>query len=227
MISKLEFENSLQMPLPFWQSKSMDEVCDLLGNTVAQMVGFAQNNPHHCYDLFLHTLHTVDEIRPSYSTILRVAAFFHDIGKPSVAFEKQGRLVFYGHAKKSAELAAPILVKLGYPSQDVDLICFYISHHDDFISWVLPTEEYNRQNPYLKEITLENVKAHIQKTTVDDPILQHLDAKDIWLNLIELCRADASAQAEFVIINDQVIDSKDHKVQKTDRIREEILKIFT
>ena len=159
MIAKPDFENSLQEPLPFWQSKSREEVCDLLGNTVAQMVGFAQNNPHHCYDLFLHTLHTVDEIRPSYSTILRVAAFFHDIGKPSVAFEKQGRLVFYGHAKKSAEFAAPILVKLGYSSQDVDLICFYISHHDDFISWVLPTEEYNRQNPYLKEITLENVKA--------------------------------------------------------------------
>ena len=134
MMTRKEFETSLYNPLLNWQGKTKEDVRRLLNNTVAQMVKYDQHNPHHCYDLFIHTLRTVDDIGLSFSTILRVAAFFHDIGKPSVAFEKQGRLVFYGHAKKSSELAAPILSQLGYSELEKVLICFLISHHDDFIS---------------------------------------------------------------------------------------------
>lgn len=94
---------------------------------------------------------------------LRIAAFFHDIGKPYVAQEKQGRLVFYGHAAKSAEITIKILKNLGYSDQEVNRICFYIRHHDDFISWALPTESYDHENPYLVEITTENVATHIEK----------------------------------------------------------------
>ena len=49
------------------------------------MVAFDQRNPHHCYDLFLHTMHTVAGIKETAPALLRVAAFFHDIGKPIVA----------------------------------------------------------------------------------------------------------------------------------------------
>ena len=198
----------------------------LLGDAAAQMVGFEQHNPHHCYDLFMHTLHAVDAIDPSFPTILRTAAFFHDIGKPFVAIKKQGRLVFYGHARKSVEIAAPILTQLGYTAHEVDLICFYILHHDDFISWVLPTEQYDHQNPHIKEITLENVKAHTQKTMAGNALFEREDAKSVWLCLTELCRADASAQAEFVYRNGALIDSMAHKTQKTDRVKEMILALF-
>lgn len=227
MMTRKEFVHSLQKPLSFWQSKTKEDVRALLGDAAAQMVGFKQRNPHHCYDLFLHALHTVDGIHPSYSTILRVAAFFHDIGKPSVAFEKQGRLVFYGHARKSAEIVAPILAALGFSTHEVNLICFYISHHDDFISWVLPTENFDRQNPYLQEITLGNVEAHIRKVMSENSLFETEDKQSIWLELTELCRADVSAQAEFVYRNDKLIDSKAHKIEKIDRVREEVLVIFS
>ena len=46
---------------------------------------------------------------------------------------------------------------MGYDSKEIAQISFYISHHDDFISYVLPDENYNRSNPYLIEITPENV----------------------------------------------------------------------
>ena len=226
MIKKQEFENSLREPLSFWQNKSRDEVRDLLGNAVAQMIGFAQNNPHHCYDLFLHTLHAVDEIGSSYPTVLRTAAFFHDIGKPCVAFEKQGRTVFYGHAQESAQIAAPILAELGYSAREIELICFYITHHDDFISWILPAEKGDRQNPYQKEITLKNVGAHLKKVMRENALFEADDAKCVWLNLMELCRADASAQAEFVYKNGTLIDSRAHKMQKAGRIREIVSEFF-
>lgn len=126
-----QFEYSLINPLLFWSLKTKDEVSVLIGETAAVMVAFDQRNPHHCYDLFLHTMHTVAGIKETAPALLRVAAFFHDIGKPIVAMEKQGRLVFYGHAQKSAKVACPILKEMGYSDADIKEICFYIKHHDD------------------------------------------------------------------------------------------------
>ena len=209
-----QFEHSLINPLPFWSLKTKDEVSVLIGETTAVMVSFDQQNPHHCYDLFLHTLHTVAGIKETAPALLRVAAFFHDIGKPLAAMEKQGRLVFYGHAQKSAKVAYPILKEMGYSDAEIKEICFYIKHHDDFISWVLPEEEYNRENKYLVPITKKNMQKHIEKflkkTAVDD----FQPNKQSWENLLELCYADASAQADLVIQNGTIIDTKEHKLSK-------------
>lgn len=209
-----QFEHSLINPLPFWSLKTKDEVSVLIGETTAVMVSFDQQNPHHCYDLFLHTLHTVAGIKETAPALLRVAAFFHDIGKPLATMEKQGRLVFYGHAQKSAKVAYPILKEMGYSDAEIKEICFYIKHHDDFISWVLPEEEYNRENKYLVPITKKNMKKHIEKflkkTAVDD----FQPNKQSWENLLELCYADASAQADLVIQNGTIIDTKEHKLKK-------------
>lgn len=113
MMVREQFEHSLINPLLFWSLKTNDEVSVLIGEAAAVMVAFDQRNPHHSYDLFTHTLHTVAGVKETAPAIMRVAAFFHDIGKPSVAMEKQGRLVFYGHAQKSAEIASPILREIG------------------------------------------------------------------------------------------------------------------
>lgn len=209
-----QFEYSLMNPLSFWSLKTKDEVSVLIGETAAVMVSFDQQNPHHCYDLFLHSLHTVAGIKETAPALLRVAAFFHDIGKPLVAMEKQGRLVFYGHAQKSAKVAYPVLKEMEYSDAEIKEICFYIKYHDDFISWVLPEEEYNRENKYLVPITKKNMQKHIEKflkkTAVDD----FQPNKQSWENLLELCYADASAQADFVIQNGTIIDTKEHKLSK-------------
>ena len=126
MMNKGLFEDSLIQPLQFWGMKNKNEVSALLGEEVAQMVNYDQRNPHHRFDLFLHTLHTVQFVGSNSPTPLLVAAFFHDIGKPYVAKEKQGRLVFYGHAQKSAEIARQLLRSLGYTRVQTDHICFYI-----------------------------------------------------------------------------------------------------
>lgn len=128
--------------------------------------------------------------------------------------EKQGRLVFYGHAQKSAEIAIPILEKLGYSPEEVEEICFYIAHHDDFISWVLPDEDYNKENKYLVAITPENLRKHISKVTDKMTGKRFCPQEKNWQSLLQLCHADASAQAELVIQNSSVVDSKEHKLSK-------------
>ena len=209
-----QFEYSLINPLLFWSLKTKDEVSILIGETAAVMVAFDQRNPHHCYDLFLHTMHTVAGIKETAPALLRVAAFFHDIGKPIVAMEKQGRLVFYGHAQKSAKVACPILKEMGYSDADIKEICFYIKHHDDFISWVLPEEEYNRENMYLVPITKENMQKHIEKTLKKIDIDDFQPNKESWEQILELCYADVSAQADVVIQDGMIIDTKEHKLSK-------------
>ena len=164
MLEKKQFENALrENPIGFFGKKSTSEISDMICEEAGVMVGYDQRNPHHCYDLMTHTLHVVNGV-PADHTNLRVAAFFHDIGKPSVAFEKQGRLVFYGHPEHSAEIAEPILKAFEYSDDDALEILFYIRMHDMFISWVLPDESYNKKNPYLVPITEENLKKRKRKT---------------------------------------------------------------
>lgn len=217
-MKKDDFEGSLQTPLICWGQMDKKEVFALLGIEAARMVGYEQRNPHHCYDLFMHTLHTVDKLVSQPSVLLRTAAFLHDIGKPSVAMEKDGRLVFYSHAKKSAEIAEPILEKLGYTDDEIHLICFYIRHHDDFISWVLPEDDYDHENPYLVEINDQNLRNHIDKVVSQKELPKREYTRKLWSNLLLLCRADASSQAERVLMNGRQVDSKERKLKKLDRI---------
>ena len=178
------------------------------------MVGFDQRNPHHCYDLFIHSLHTVDGIENTSPVLLRVAAFFHDIGKPVVAKKKQGYLVFYGHAQKSAEIVPVILKKMGYGSEEIKEICFYIKHHDDFISWVLPEEEYDHANKCMLQITEANMRRHVNKVNKKCAEDEFCPDKSGWKNLLDLCYADASAQAEVVVQKGIITDTREHKLKK-------------
>lgn len=64
---------------------------------------FNQNNDWHIYDVYEHILHVVDGV-PN-NLILRVAALFHDIGKPFVYKEDEfGVGHFYGHWNRSKEI---------------------------------------------------------------------------------------------------------------------------
>lgn len=212
-MNRIEFEKliiSNGFPLIF----KPEEVELFLGDDVARMIGYNQRNPHHCYDLFTHSLFTVASIKETAPVLLRVAAFFHDIGKPIVAMEKQGRLVFYGHAQKSAEISVPILADLGYNTGEIDEICFYIAHHDDFISWVLPDEKYDKENKFLVAITPENFRKHITKVIEKSVEKSFCPQKRNWQLLLQLCYADVSAQAEVVIQNGIVVDNKAHKLCK-------------
>ena len=227
MMNRELFEESLIQPLQLWSMKSKNEVRALLGEEVAQMVDYDQRNSHHCYDLFLHALHTVQFVGSNTPTPLLVAAFFHDIGKPYVAQEKQGRLVFYGHAQKSSEIARPLLHSLGYTRLQTDHICFYISHHDDFISWVLPAESYDRENPYLIEITVDNVANHIGKVAAGNESLPNIESYELWSDLLLLCQTDALAQTEFVYRDGVLVDSREHKLKKVDAIRIALEGVFS
>lgn len=217
MITREEFENSFHNIMD-WQDLSKEEISNALGSEVAGEVKFNQRNPHHCYDLFTHSLYATAALPDTSPVLLKVAAFFHDIGKPYVAMKKQNRLVFYGHACKSAEIAASLLKKLHYTDNEISEICFYIKHHDDFISWVLAEENSIDKNKYFIKITSENLVKHIHKVTNSLKENDFRPTVNHWNNLLKLCLADVSAQSDLVIQDDKIIDTKERKLRKIDSL---------
>ena len=165
-----QFEDSLMREdvVEYYLSKKTEELEQELGAQVARMVGFEQKNSHHCYDLWEHTLRTVEGIKPDGLTQeqfkkLRVAAFFHDIGKPEVAsFNKNtGQQVFYGHAHHSVAVATPVLEKLGYSQEEIEQLGFYIAHHDDFISYKTKLAPFMKNHEFIRGIDTQTIAEKI------------------------------------------------------------------
>lgn len=171
-----QFEDALIQDdvVEYFKSKSPEELTEMLGPEVARMVGFEQKNSHHMYDLWEHTLHTVESVSPEGLTPeqfkkLRIAAFFHDIGKPEVSSfnPKTGQQVFYGHAHHSVDVAKPILEKLGYSKENIQQIGFFIGHHDDFISYKSTLAPFMKNHEFIRGIDVNTIAEKIIENKFD------------------------------------------------------------
>lgn len=64
------------------------------------------------------------------SSILKLAAFLHDIGKPQAhTLDADGAVHFYGHAQVGARQTADILKSLRYANQTVRIAAGIVEHH--------------------------------------------------------------------------------------------------
>lgn len=96
------------------------------------MIGFEHKHPHHCYDVWEHTIKAVQKSRPDLQ--IRLALLLHDIGKPYSYVEgEDGVRHFPGHPEKSAQMSREILTRLGYEQKEIDEICYLVEHHDTII----------------------------------------------------------------------------------------------
>lgn len=117
--------------LPLLTTEDMLVYADILAQAVPALqpcIGFEQRNPHHCYDVYTHTAHVVEQV--SGELALRWAALLHDCGKPDCFhLDENGRGHFHGHAKISAQLAEQALLQLKAPTALRERVCFLIAHH--------------------------------------------------------------------------------------------------
>ncbi len=86
-------------------------------------VGVEQNE-WHAYDVWRHSLATVDAIPPS-DLSLRLAALLHDVGKPRT---KEGSH-FYRHEILGAEMAQEMLERLRFPNESVKATKHLVRQH--------------------------------------------------------------------------------------------------
>ena len=105
---------------------------DVLGVFLPELlpcVGFDQRNIHHCYDLYTHTVLSVDGVAAE--PVLRWTMLLHDIGKVNTFTEdERGQMHFYGHPKVSAAMAEDICTRLRMRKKDREDIVTLIAWHD-------------------------------------------------------------------------------------------------
>ncbi len=90
---------------------------------------FNQNNPYHVFDVYRHTVEVVKST-PAAKT-LRLAAFFHDIGKPFVYSEdEKGTGHFYGHVKVSTGLTEEVMSRLKFDNETIVRVKNLVKYHD-------------------------------------------------------------------------------------------------
>lgn len=93
------------------------------------MVDFPQNNIHHCYDVWEHTLHALEAVPPEPE--LRLTMLLHDIGKPKCFTEDaEGHGHFHGHPAVSAALAEEMLRRLRADNATRETVVRLVAWHD-------------------------------------------------------------------------------------------------
>lgn len=92
-----------------------------------------QNNPHHCYNVGEHTIHSIIAARPD--KILRFAMLLHDFGKPACkTMDEKGIDHFHGHPAVSAKMADSILRRLKYDNFTRISVVKLVREHDRRVS---------------------------------------------------------------------------------------------
>jgi poly(A) polymerase len=83
-----------------------------------------QQSGYHTHDVFGHTLLTVGLTPPD--LLVRVAAVFHDVGKPVTATPEGA---FTGHEEVGAEMTRKALERLRFPQREIDVVTTLVRLH--------------------------------------------------------------------------------------------------
>ena len=132
-----------------------------------ELVEVNQYNKYHKYTVMQHTLFVVKDVRSN--LVLKLAALFHDFGKPSCKIVgEDGFDHFYGHPKVSAEMAETIMRRMKYDNNTINKVVTLVAHHD-----IIPVE------------SKKSVKKLLNKL-----------GEELFFNLLDLKIADIKAHSE-------------------------------
>ena len=88
-----------------------------------------QNNPHHCYNVGEHILHSMQETSPD--KVLRLGMLFHDIAKPqTLSIDEEGITHNKGHAELGEKMTKQILRRLKFDNDTIDKVSKIVLYHD-------------------------------------------------------------------------------------------------
>lgn len=138
---------------------------------------FKQYGKKHGYDVWMHTVHTVNNIEND--PILRLTMLLHDTGKIAThKLDENGNSTFKNHAAMGGVIAENILRRLKFSKEYINTVSYLVSIHD-------------------KEVpeTREEVKEYIRDL-----------GEENFIRLMKIRRADKSGLAkEFRDIADKLI----------------------
>jgi tRNA nucleotidyltransferase (CCA-adding enzyme) len=133
---------------------------------LASGVGVDQPGGYHAYDVFEHSILTVD-FAPR-DVVIRLAALFHDISKPETKVPTPDGATFYGHEKKASRVTQHALSRLRYSNQIIEQVSLLVDKH-----------------MFTTAVTDKGLRRLIRKM-----------GEELVFSLLELRRADVMAQGK-------------------------------
>ncbi len=130
-------------------------VLNILLPELAQCKGIPQPTAfHHEGDVLNHLLLCTQSFTQDHGIDVRLAALFHDIGKPQT-FALKDRIRFDHHAEVSAHITEKVLRRLQLPSSRRTKITWLIEHHMNMGTFTTLTEHRKAHwyfHPWFKEL---------------------------------------------------------------------------
>ena len=127
-----EFEKILCSPKPSVGLKLMEQtgILKLFLPEFSACRGCVQSDERgfHDFDVLDHLFYACDGA-PASKLNVRLAALFHDIGKPSAKNIIDGNITFYNHETIGAEITQKILMRLKFPNAICEDVCHLIKQH--------------------------------------------------------------------------------------------------
>jgi tRNA nucleotidyltransferase (CCA-adding enzyme) len=133
---------------------------------LAGCVGITQPGGYHAYDVFEHSILTVDSAPRD--LVIRLAALFHDVCKPETKVPTQEGATFYGHDKRGARVTRKVLQRLRYSNQIIEKVALLVDKH-----------------MFTTGVTDKGVRRLIRKM-----------GEELVFSLLDLRRADVAAQGK-------------------------------
>lgn len=103
---------------------------------IRPMFGLDQENPFHLYDVWMHTVRAVENVKPwpegegpENEKILKLAAFFHDIGKPPCKVVDRGWGHFYHHEHVGSDMTNEIMRRLRSDNETRKTVAGLVKKH--------------------------------------------------------------------------------------------------
>ena len=109
--------------------REYEEVITFLIPCLKELVGYDQENPHHKYTVWEHTVRAVENVPPEPD--LRMTMLLHDSGKPAARTTDERGIGHYpGHQKASVQLAAEALDGLKFDRATRERVLRLVEGHD-------------------------------------------------------------------------------------------------
>lgn len=134
---KDEFEKIIMSPDPVMGIGLMQKL-GLLTHIIPELeegVGCEQKGEH-IYDVFEHVLHALGHAgEKNWPLHIRLAALFHDIGKPrtrrwdGTKAGGAGKYTFYGHEVVGAKMAQKIMERMKFPKDLTEIVVKLVRYH--------------------------------------------------------------------------------------------------
>lgn len=169
-------------------------------------VGCEQNR-HHAFDVWEHTLQTVDACRAD--PVIRLAMLLHDVGKPDVRqlSDKTQDYTFYHHEAVGADIAAGIGERLRLSNEQRRRVVHLVRHH------LIPYESDWSESAvrrWVRRVGAESVDDVLEMARADARG-KGVDVTDTLRGLDELAERVRALQAEGMALSvrDLAVNGRD------------------